>query len=861
MSLPTMSIVMPHNDLWSASTGIYPNSTSQGDAWRRAGSIEYINPETDEQFQYNVGVQMHGAASRDNVRLKKHSFRLVFNPEFDGPGRLRFPLFEDSDFADINTVVLKAAFTDSFATRTFTGRYTPLTASYMRDVAMLDQQRAMGSLAPNATYVHLYINGLYWGLYYPAERTDDAYLASHIGGNQEEWDIIKDFNELFRGNKDAWNAMFAVVNQLPGKTDAQADAIYQQLQGRNPDGSPNASLPVYLDMDNLIDYMISHLYAGVEDWPSHNWVATRNRVEPGTGFQFFTWDQEIAWDGRFRDRTEVADTFTPAEIYDHLRKESPEFRLRFADRVQKHMFNDGALTVAATQDRWQARADQIEAAIIGESARWGDAREGEVVNVPPTATVPLLTVNHWRDSVADVHDQYIPQSHPLTITRLTADGLIPTVGAPQFNQFGGEVPDGFNLTMSTTSGGATIWYTTNGQDPRLLGGAVNSGAATAYTGGVTIEGNTTIKARTLVGSTWSALTEATFVVTPEGGGIVISEINYHPYDVTAAETAAIPDVVEDDFEFIEIRNTHPTESINLMNMSLAGGLSFTFGSGSLGPGQYALVVENVAAFTARYGAGHNILGTWDGGLGNSGDTVELRDAIGGMLMAVTYTDAAPWSLAADGDGPSLEILDPMGDTNAATNWRASFYSGGTPGSQRETLPGDYNRDRVVNAADHLAWRASFGRSVEAEIGADGNGDGVVDAADYAMWRSNLGATAIGSGAVLQQLVAAEGIASEPQPQNRLTAATADAVFARPDVQRPSDMAVSKRPQFRRAIGLAELSAHHLLMALDSSATVERRREIESSPHTIEADEDSMTQWIEGESAEALDRALEVLTTN
>ena len=35
---------------------------------------------------------------------------------------------------------------------------------------MMDSQRAMGSLAPDATYVHLYVNGLYWGLYYPTER-------------------------------------------------------------------------------------------------------------------------------------------------------------------------------------------------------------------------------------------------------------------------------------------------------------------------------------------------------------------------------------------------------------------------------------------------------------------------------------------------------------------------------------------------------------------------------------------------------------------------------------------------------------------------------------------------------------------
>jgi hypothetical protein len=229
-------------------------------------------------------------------------------------------------------------------------------------------------------------------------------------------------------------------------------------------------------------------------------------------------------------------------------------------------------------------------------------------------------------------------------------------------------------------------------------------------------------------------------------------------------------------------------------------------------------------------------------------------------MAVAYTDAAPWSLAADGDGPSLELLDPMGDTSAAANWRASFYAGGTPGSERETLSGDYNRDRVVNAADHLAWRASFGRSVEAEVGADGNGDGVVDAADYALWRNNLGGTALGSGAVSQQLVSAEGIPSEPQPQNRLTAATTDAVFALPDLARPADPAVLKRPQFRRAVSPAELDALHLLMVLDSSVAVERR-EIETSPQATESEEDSMSGGTEGESAEVFDRALEVLSTN
>jgi hypothetical protein len=65
-----------------------------------------------------------------------------------------------------------------------------------------------------------------------------------------------------------------------------------------------------------------------------------------------------------------------------------------------------------------------------------------------------------------------------------------------------------------------------------------------------------------------------------------------------------------------------------------------------------------------------------------------------------------------------------------------------------TLPGDYNGDGVVDAADYDVWRSSYGD--QTSLVADGNGDGVVDTSDYLLWRANLGRTwqslATGSGA-------------------------------------------------------------------------------------------------------------------
>ena len=49
-----------------------------------------------------------------------------------------------------------------------------------------------------------------------------------------------------------------------------------------------------------------------------------------------------------------------------------EYQIRFADRLQKHFFNGGALTLAATKARWMKYADDLDRAIIAESARWGD---------------------------------------------------------------------------------------------------------------------------------------------------------------------------------------------------------------------------------------------------------------------------------------------------------------------------------------------------------------------------------------------------------------------------------------------------------------------------------------------------------
>ncbi|MFC1758768.1 lamin tail domain-containing protein, partial [Planctomycetota bacterium] len=234
-----------------------------------------------------------------------------------------------------------------------------------------------------------------------------------------------------------------------------------------------------------------------------------------------------------------------------------------------------------------------------------------------------------------------------------------------------------------------------------------------------------------------SITVTTTKTNPAINALRVTEVNYNPGDPTPAEVGLGHDDA-DDFEFIELRNTS-SETISLAGVELAQvqvdgeseGVAFDFSSGAineLNAGEFILVVEDAAAFAARYGDNLPVAGQWSGGLSNNSETITVR-AEGAAIQQFAYDDN--WYPTTDGGGFSLEIRNEAADLEAwgmKSGWLASGLPDGSPGTN-SLRPGDSNHDGVFNSSDFvLVFQAGeyedgiAGNSTFEEGDWDGDGD-------------------------------------------------------------------------------------------------------------------------------------------
>lgn len=449
-AISTISVVTSIADMFGSS-GIYANPESEGVMWERPCSLELNNPDGSEGFQVNCGIRVAGGGGR-RPEYRKHGFRALFKSIY-GPSKLQYKLFPDTDVDSFDTIVFKCGTDISWVDPRADLRQRAL---FNRDRWSHNTERDMGQPTTHGRFVHFYVNGLYWGIYDMMERPDASYMAQYFGGDKENYDSINQ-SEVIDGDSSAWNAAIALANS--GGSRGYDDAWYAEMQQ-------------WVDVNNLCDFILNQFYNQNIDWSGgftgNNWRVASVQIRDesgnpiGASFKSFIWDAEHTLADGYLSSDPYWDAVAafsnhdgqPARLFGTLINNT-EFLMRFADRAHKHLFNDGALSVESATERFNISCNEINRAVVAESARWGDRRE-----------TPSLTRDEWIVERDRLLTTFFPYRTGILLGHLKNHSLYPTTDAPVFSRHGGKVTDPFMLTITNPNGTGTIYYTTDGSDPR-----------------------------------------------------------------------------------------------------------------------------------------------------------------------------------------------------------------------------------------------------------------------------------------------------------------------------------------------------------------------------------------------------------
>jgi autotransporter-associated beta strand protein len=454
----------------------------RGHASEKQATLEYL-PLAGVPLRTELGLRISGSPySRPRYTLtdsatarfnpyqpnQKPSFNLFFRSEF-GDRPLDYPFFEGNPVTRFTDIRVRAGKND-------------ISNPWITDELMRRIFVNMGQIGSTGTFNTLWINGVFKGYYNLTERLRQGFMQQHHASS-EFWDV-QQVNEFSDGDPLHWNKMISYLRNTNLATTAGYLGVHN-----------------FLDVDNFIDYMLLHSYAAVWDWPHNNWVAARERSASGR-WRLYLWDAEGAF-GVAAGRTVSHNSFTgdsPLVIGDAkttthnylpaiytLLSASPEFNLRFADRAQKHFFNNGALISSRITPVFNELKDRIN----------------PIMQETIGSTVNETFHNNWIVSGTRRSNYF---------TQLTSRNHWPSVAAPNFSHYGGTISAGQQLVMSNPNASGTLYYRSDGNDPRSPGGAING---TVYSAPLTLNASSIIRARVRSSTgVWSPEISASFVVPP-----------------------------------------------------------------------------------------------------------------------------------------------------------------------------------------------------------------------------------------------------------------------------------------------------------------------------------------------------------
>lgn len=639
-NLDIISIQSDPNSFFGA-TGIYDNENS---GLEKEIHVEYFKKTGELGFEVNAGVKIH--SPKGHVQK---SLRLYTRPEY-GDNEINYKLFDDKEVDVFKRLILRNGSNDSQISA----------GTHFKD-AMFHQ--LFGSAGKNNHYsayrpVHVYLNGLYWGIYNIRERQDKYYAKGVI--DTEDVDLLeRRFGSNDPGNMEAIEGSkdeFQIVDDFVKNNDMSIQANYEYVK-------------TLVDIESYVDYYAFGTFAGNYDWHDNN-VKWMKQKGPGHKWQWLMWDVEYGL-GTFKNINHGKPEW-PAILYTHTRRLRPGtpsndklytyfFNSIFNNKEFRHYFVNRYADILNTT----LRSDNILSKIADTKAmlepdfdrqinRWG------------------LSLSSWNSAI-DYLNYYVSNRqencrknlNTYVLNRYFSDSSIVdslyTIYVDVQPVGSGKIK--INTIKPDTYPWDGIYFNSV---PIQVTAIPNPGYQFSHWSEDTIESDWFQHLMTN-NAAFTAFFEDE--VSENTNDIVINEISYNQHaswetgDWLELKNAGNNPINLENWYILDEDNTH---KYILPAQTIAGNGYLVIATDSLILQNYHPTVSNIAN------------GLWFG-LASGGDAIRLYNSNDELVDAVYYNNRFPWPTDADGKGPTLELDRNTNENSIPSNWFTYAGEYGTPG--------------------------------------------------------------------------------------------------------------------------------------------------------------------------------------
>ena len=641
--LPVLSLVFEPADFFSGDRGIYvkgsngipgycrstPHNWNQD--WERPIQMTLFEQDGSASavpmFSVPAGVKIGGGCTR---LYDQKSLDIYFRSDY-GLSRLNYPLFPDKSITQFNRLSLRNGGQDWYR-------------AMIRNAFSQELVRGRMDLGYQSyKHVAVYFNGQYWGIHTLREKQNEDFIESNYGVDADSVDILSGNASVGEGSAAHYEQMLEYVSE----NGLEESVHYAWIQER-------------MDVEQYMDYLIVEIFLANGDWPANNIKYWRTQSDTGK-WRWILYDADMTMDSHSRGRLET-NMFEKLHMltetnYEHptwstllLRRllENSAFRASFLQRYSVHLqlsFNPGRSL--ALMD---SIAGLIEDEVPNHMRRWSKSmRLGNDMNWEKHLDVMRSFLSQRPDKEREHIKSFFgtERLHSLsTRVNRAKSGVIRVEGVrsdtTEYVLLYKDIPA--QLRAIPAAGYRFV---------RWEGLSQSNGPEIQ----VTLDKNSDIQA---------IFEPITFTQTSE---VVINEIHYN-----AASTQDSDDWVE-----LYNPNDYAVDMSYWFFSDSDDAHRYYFAPGSLlAEGGFRVLVRKPEDFASVYPTVSVAEGPIGFGFAGSGELLRLFNAQGQLVDSVRYDDQSPWPTAADGQGASLALVNPLLDNAQARFWSASA-NGGTPG--------------------------------------------------------------------------------------------------------------------------------------------------------------------------------------